>query len=98
MKITAIKQQVKQKDRYSFFVNGKYGFSSSESALLESKLTSGIEIWEGKLRELKKLSDDDKVYNRVLNYIALRPRSKWEIEFYLQRKKASPALTELIFK
>jgi regulatory protein len=96
MKITAIKQQVKQKNRYSFFVDGTYAFSLSESALLESKLTSGTEISEGKLRELKKLSDDDKVYNRVLNYIALRPRSRWEIEFYLQRKKASPALVELI--
>lgn len=96
MKITAIKQQLKQKDRYSFFVDGKYAFSLGESALLESKLTSGEEISEGKLRELKKLSEDDKVYGRVLNYLAIRPRSKWEIEFYLQRKKASPALAELI--
>jgi regulatory protein len=96
MKVTAIKQQVKQKNRYSIFVDEKYSFSLSESALLDSKLTSGIEISEGKLRELKKLSDDDKIYNRTLNYIALRPRSGWEIEFYLQIKKASPALVELI--
>jgi regulatory protein len=96
MKITAIKQQVKQKNRYSIFVDEKYAFSLGESALLESKLTSGTEISEGKLRELKKLSDDDKVYGRVLNYLAIRPRSQWEIEFYLQRKKASPALIKLI--
>ena len=96
MKITSIKQQVKQKDWYSVFVDEKYAFSLSESALLESKLTSGTAISAGKLRELKKLSDDDKIYNRTLNYIALRPRSKWEIEFYLQRKKASPPLIESI--
>jgi regulatory protein len=96
MKITSIKHQVKQKKRYSVFVDGKYAFSLSESALLESKLTSGMEISAGQLRELKKLSDDDKLYNRALNYIALRPRSRWEIEFYLQRKKASPALIESI--
>lgn len=97
MKITAIKQQVKQKDRYSIFVDGKYEFSLGESALLESKLTSGEEISAGQLRELKKLSLDDKIYNQTLRYIALRPRSRWEIAFYLEKKKkASPALAEII--
>lgn len=96
MKITAIKQQVKRKERFSVFVDGKYALSLGELALLESKLTPGEELSAGKLRELKKLSDDDKVYNRTLNYVALRPRSQWEIEFYLQRKKVSPALIETI--
>jgi len=97
VKITSIKQQLKQKDRYSVFVDGKYEFSLGETALLESKLTSGEEISSGQLRELKKLSEDDKIYNQTLRYIALRPRSEWEIKFYLEKKKkASPALTESI--
>jgi regulatory protein len=97
MKITAIKQQVKRKDRFSVFVDGKYAFSLSDAALLESKITSGTEIAAGQLRELKQLSDDDKIYNQTLRYIALRPRSRWEIEFYLEKKKkVSPALTESI--
>ncbi len=97
MKITAIKQQIKRKDRFSIFVDGKYEFSLGESALLESKLTPGMEISVGKLRELKKLSEDDKLYNQTLRYVALRPRSRWEIEFYLEKKKkASPALTTSI--
>ncbi|HVV25692.1 MAG TPA: RecX family transcriptional regulator [Candidatus Saccharimonadales bacterium] len=97
MNITAIKQQVKRHDRYSVFVDGKYAFSLGESALLESKLTSGMEISAGQLRELKKLSEDDKIYNQTLRYIALRPRSEWEIRFYLEKKKkASPALAESI--
>lgn len=94
MKITAIKQQVKQTDRYSVFVDGRYEFSLSETALLESKLVSGQELTKGEVREYKQLSEDDKLYNRTLRYIALRPRSRWEIEFYLERKKASPALAE----
>lgn len=97
MKITAIKQQVKQRTRYSIFIDNKYACSLGETALLESKLTSGMEISEGKLRELKKLSEDDKIYNQTLRYIALRPRSRWEIEFYLEKKKqVSPALVESI--
>ncbi len=96
MRITAIKQQVKRTDRYSVFVDDKYAFSLSETALLESKLASGDELSAGQVKEYKKLSEDDKLYNQTLRYIALRPRSKWEIEFYLQRKKAAPPLTEAI--
>jgi regulatory protein len=97
MKITALRQQIKRKDRFSVFVDGIYEFSLGETALLESKLTSGMEISAGKLRELKKLSEDDKLYNQTLRYVALRPRSRWEIQFYLdKKKKASPALTEAI--
>jgi regulatory protein len=49
-----------------------------------------------KLEQFKQLSSDDKLYNQVLLYIALRPRTKWEIEAYLKRKKASPSLSEEI--
>ncbi|HVX47839.1 MAG TPA: RecX family transcriptional regulator [Candidatus Saccharimonadales bacterium] len=93
MRITAIKQQVKRSDRYSIFVDEKYAFSLSESALLESKLASGDELSASKLKEFKQLSEDDKLYNQTLRYLALRPRSQWEVEFYLQRKKASPDVT-----
>lgn len=96
MKITAIKQQVKRADRYSIFVDGKYEFSLSDTALLENKLATGQELTEGQVREYKQLSVDDKLYNLTLRYVALRPRSRWEIEFYLERKKASPALAESI--
>lgn len=96
MKITAIKQQQKIKDRYSVFVDEKYAFSLSEAALLESKLASGDELTAGKLKEFKKLSEDDKLYNQTLRYIALRPRSQWEIEFYLERKKTPPQIISSI--
>lgn len=97
MRITAIKQQVKQKDRYSVFVDEKYAFSLSETALLESKLASGDELSAKQVSDFKKLSEDDKLYNQTLRYLALRPRSRWEIEFYLEKKKkASPGLTETI--
>jgi len=96
MKITAIKSQVKRAGRYSIFVDGKYAFSLGYTALLQSKLTPGQELTAGQVREYKQLSSDDKLYNLTLRYVALRPRSRWEIEFYLQRKKASPALIKTI--
>ncbi len=96
MKITTIKQQAKRSDRYSIFVDGKYAFSLSESALLESKLSSRQDLTEGQLREFKQVSADDKLNQQTLRYAALRPRSKWEVEFYLSRKQASPSLAESI--
>ena len=97
MKITSIKQQAKRTDRYSIFVEGKYSFSLSETALLDSKLASGQELSKEEVGEYKKLSSEDKTYNQTLRYVAMRPRSRWEVEFYLTKKKgASPALTEQI--
>jgi regulatory protein len=96
MKITAIKQQVKRIDRYSLFIDEKYAFSLSENALLESGLSSGVELSKEEVEKYKQLSQDDKLYGRALRYIALRPRSAWEMETYLDRKGASPALIEQI--
>jgi regulatory protein len=88
MKITKITQQAKLQNRYSVFVEGKYMFSLSEQALLDSKLVSGQELTAEQISGYKQLSTDDKLYNRVLRWIALRPRSVWETEFYLKRKDA----------
>jgi regulatory protein len=96
MKITAIKQQIKRQGRYSIFVEGKYSFSLSETALLDSRLGIGLELTEARLGELKQQSVDDKVYNNSLAYAMLRPRSFWEMEQYLRRKKCSPSLSKKI--
>ena len=99
MKITSIKQQIKQAGRYSIYVEGKYAFSLSADALIDSKLTNGQELSENEVREYKQQSTDDKLYNLTLRYIAIRPRSKWEIKTYLERKNASPTLlTEILNK
>jgi regulatory protein len=96
MKITAIKQQEKRKDRYSVFVDEKYAFSLSESALLESRLASGQEIDKAKLKAYKQLSADDKAYGNALRYVTMRPRSEWEMRDYLRRKQAEDPVTEKI--
>jgi regulatory protein len=91
MKITSIKQQVKRTNRYSVYVDETYTFSLSESALLASGLASGQELTAEQIADYKKLSVDDKLYNRALQYVAMRPRSTWELKTYLQRKDATDA-------
>ena len=87
MKITKINQQVNHRDRYSIFIDGKYLFSLSETTLLNQKLFSGQLIDSQQLAALIKLSKDDKTYLNALRYIALRPRSIWELQDYLKRKQ-----------
>ena len=96
MKITAIKSQVKRAGRYSIFVDEKFSFGLSADALIESRITVGLEINLVQVIEFKKLSNDDKIYSQVLNYLAIRPRSEWEIKTYLTRKGAHPALLDSI--
>ena len=87
MKITAIKAQVKNPDRVSIYVDEKYAFSLNPTQLLEEKLRHGLEIDEGRLAELKKVSEVGKLYDRLLQYALIRPRSEREAIQYCQRKK-----------
>ena len=97
MKVTAIKQQSKRADRYSVFVDDRYSFSLSETALLESGITSGQNLTKEQAREFKQKSADDKIYQQALKYVSMRPRSVGEMEFYLTYKKqASPSLSQSI--
>ncbi len=96
MKITTIKAQIKRAGRYSVFVDGRYCFSLSDTALLQTRLVNGQELTEQDVKDYKQLSDDDNLYNRTLSFIAMRPRSQWEIRFYLERKKTPASLIEEI--
>lgn len=98
MKITAIRQQLKQTDRYSIYVDGAYAFSLSEGALLESGLASGKEIDASQLKTYKQLSADDKLQGAAFRYVAQRPRSDWEMRQYLRRKCAAEPVIEKIMQ
>ena len=96
MKITRIVQQAKHPGRYSVFVDGRYAFSLSDNALLESKLIVSQELTPGELQRWKQESADDNVSAAALRYAAMRLRSRWEMEQYLKRKGTPPALAEKI--
>src|SRR5258706_15900135 len=90
MKVTAIKQQVKRPGRYSIFVDGKFAFGLSESGLISSGLASGQELDIGQLKTMKATAGLDKAYGNALRYVAMRPRSEWELADYFRRKGVDP--------
>ena len=96
MNITSIKQQVKNAQRYSIFVDGRYAFSLSAEALLDAHLVTGQELSQVKLTEYKRLSQEDKAYNLALPYVARRMRSEGELHDYFRRKQYAPELAEQI--
>ncbi len=94
MTITDIKQQVKNQERYSIYIDGKFSFGLSELALMNSGLRVGRELDQAELAELKDTAKSDKAYNQCLGLIARRPRSEWEIREYLKRKEYDPELID----
>lgn len=98
MTITNFKEQVKNKDRVSIFVDGKYSFSLTIDELLTEKLKAGQEIDEQELTRLKKLSDDGKLKMRMLEWLTMRPHSERELRDYLYRKKVEKEqMAEMIY-
>lgn len=90
MKITALKQQVKNPERVSIFVDEKYEFSLSLDELVKYKLKNGDEFSAADVKKFKKISADGKLRGRALEWLMNRPRSEREFRDYLYRKKAEP--------
>ncbi len=94
MKITSIKQQVKDPRRVSIFVDEKYSFALPLNELADQKLKKGQEVSEADVSRLKRLSEDAKLKAKALNWVLIRPHSEREFKDYLKRKKAEPDLVE----
>jgi regulatory protein len=98
MKITSIKQQVKNPERVSIFIDEKYIFSLSLDELVKYKLKNNQEFSEGEIKKFKKISEDGKLKARALAWVLSRPHSTRELKDYLYRKKADPALSDSLIE
>lgn len=94
MKITNLKQQVKNPERVSVFVDEKYSFSLSLDQLVEHKLKKDLELSEADIKKYKKISEDGKLKVRAFEWLLNRPHSTREFHDYMRRKKADPDLVE----
>ncbi len=98
--VTDIKTQVKNQDKVSVFIDGKYTFALTLAQLAESKLVRvSKELSEPEVKELKKLSKLTNQYIRMVGLIYMRPRSEYEVRTKLKLKKIeSDQIEELISK
>ncbi len=98
--ITDIKQQVKNPNELSVFIDGKYTFSLTLDQLADNKeIRISHEVTEDQINEYKKLSKLTNQYIRMVNLIYARPRSEQEVRLKLKLKKVDPdEIEELITK
>jgi regulatory protein len=98
MKITSIKQQVKNPERVSIYIEGKYVFSLSLDELVKYGLKNNDELDNSDVKKYKKISVDGKLRARALEWLMNRPHSEREFRNYLYRKKAEPEQIEKLVK
>ena len=86
LKITGMKQGVKNLERVNIYVNEKLAFSLDVTQVVDFKLKIGKILSETEFEELKRASEFGKLYQRTLEWVLLRPRSIRETNDYLYKK------------
>lgn len=86
LKITNLKQGVKNPNRVNVFVNDKYSFSLDIAQVVDLGVKVGREITTDELVRFKRASEYGKLYQRTLEWVLVRPRSVREVQDYLGRK------------
>ncbi|MBR5648001.1 RecX family transcriptional regulator [Candidatus Saccharibacteria bacterium] len=86
LKITDIRQAVKNENRVNVFVNGKYSFSLDIAQVVDLHVKKGMVISGEQLEEFKKASEFGKLYQRALEWSLTRPHSEREVNDYLYKK------------
>lgn len=85
-KITKISQQ-KSKDRVNVYLDHKFGFSLDLENFVKYNLKAGQELSRSDIEAIKSKGDLARFTEQLVKFACLRPRSRWEIERWLARKK-----------
>ena len=98
-RITSIKPQ-KDENRVNIYLDGKFGFGLDLENFVKLHLKVEQELSQEEIDEIVNKSEHQKILNRLLNFISVRPRSAYEITVWLRRKKIpedmQPALVSTI--
>ena len=84
--ITSITQAVKKEENVNIFLNEQFWININKNELLELQLFKGKNISLEEKELLEKRAKLNKVKEKVINLISIRPRSRYELEQYLINK------------
>ena len=90
--ITAISPQKKRKDRVNVYIDEAYSFSLPLWAA--GRLKTGEAVSQARIDELKAIDENDRAFQRGISFLAVRPRSRKEIERHLHQKGISAQAIE----
>ena len=86
--ITKLEIQKRNKERVNVYLDEQFSFGVMLSVALELK--KGQVLSDADIEQLKQQDNRHKAYQRALNYLSFRARSRVEIERYLRDKKYEP--------
>jgi len=95
-KITALRYQKRNRHRVNVYLDGQYAFAVQDT--IAGTLRVGQELSADEVTGLQGRDVAEAAYERVLNFLSYRPRSKSEVWSYLKRRAVPeeliPALIE----
>jgi len=96
--ISAIEPQKRKHDRFNIFLDGEFAFGLDAAALVRNEIRVGKELDKEEVEKLVLENEVGKMMNKVWRFLAVRPRSRKEIEDYLKKKEAGPSVSQVIFE
>jgi regulatory protein len=87
--ITALKYQKKNRERVSVYLDGRFAFGLPE--IIAARLHVGQHLSDAEIEALEREGAVESAYNRTLNYLSYRPRSRAEVLTYLQQQDVAEA-------
>jgi regulatory protein len=94
--ITSIKPQ-KNGKRVNIYLDDRFAFGLDLENYMRLNLKVGQELTEKEVEEIVKKGEFQKVYDKILRFASLRPRSEKEFKNWLYRKKVHKSLYKELF-
>jgi regulatory protein len=89
--VTAIKPQ-KNKKRVNIYLDGRFAFGIDLENLVKFKIKEGNFIEESEIEKIIGAAESQKIWDKLLRFSALRPRSEKEIEDWCKKKNVPKGL------
>ena len=83
-KITKLEFQKKNPDRASVFLDGRFAFGLP--AIIAARLKQDQFLSDAEIQSLQAEGAIETTYGKALNYLSYRPRSRAEVDRYLQKR------------
>jgi regulatory protein len=95
-KITALEYQKRNRDRVSVFLDGRFAFGLP--AIVAAGLRKGQTLSDAEIESLQEEGTVESGYHKALDFLSYRPRSRAEVETYLQKRGFPETRAEAIIE
>lgn len=95
-RVTALKEQTRNKERMNVYLEGRYAFSLPLH--LAAGLQEGSTLTEEEVENLLHQDTVSRAYQKAMHLLSYRPRSREEIRRRLERKQVAPEIIDTVLE